>query len=157
MMKTINKEQLKKLHVLLGRLDWMDDKKNIVEQITGGRTQSSRELTFDEAKYLLQQLSEYDPAERMKSLIFSLAYRAGIIYGSSEVDKKLNTAKLNMFLKERGAVKKELHQMTYPDLVKTHRQFEAVVKNVGKSNDMKAAGKLVANLMEEINANPLNR
>ena len=88
-MKSINPGQLKKLHFLLGRLGWMDDKKVIVSQITGGRTESSRELTFEEARDLLQQLSEYDdPSERMKSLIFSLAYRAGIIYGSTGINKK---------------------------------------------------------------------
>lgn len=147
-MAKINSGQLSKLHVLLHRLGWMDDKKTIISQITNGRTESSRELTFEEGRDLLRQLSEYDPAERMKSLIFSLAYRANIIYGSSGIDKKINAAKLNLFLKERGSVKKELNAMSYPELIKTHKQFEAIVKSVGRSKDNKQAAKLVAGLLE---------
>ena len=156
MKKPINKEQLKKLHVLLGKLGWMDEKASIVEQITEGRTQSSRELTFDEATSLLRQLVECSPAEKLKGIISQLAYRAGIVYGNTDADKKMNVAKLNLFLNERGAVKKDLNKMDYAELIKTHRQFEAIAKNVGKASDMKVAGKLVADLMDEINANPLN-
>jgi hypothetical protein len=154
-METINPAQLKKLHYLLNRLGWMDEKKTIISQITSGRTQSSRELSFEEGKELLKQLSEYDPAERMKSLIFSLAYRANIIYGSTGLDKKLNAVKLNQFLKERGAVKKDLNAMDYPELIKTHKQFEAIVKNVARAADNKQASKLVAGLIGELNINVL--
>ena len=154
-MKKINPAQLQKLHVLLNRLGWMDEKKAIVCQISAGRTKSSRELYFDEARELIKQLSEYDPAERLKSLIFSLAYRSKILYGTTGVDKKINAAKLNLFLKERGSVKKELNAMDYPELIKTHKQFEAIVKNIAKSDDNKTAAKLVAGLLDELNFNHL--
>lgn len=156
-MEPINKGQLAKLHVLLTRLGWLNEKKEIVSLATCGRTESSRELYYDEAKCLLQQLSEYDPSERLKSLIFSLAYRANIIYGSSKGDKLINAAKLNLFLKERGAVKKELNDMSYPELVKTHKQFEAMVKNIAKAIDNKEASAAVKSLLNELNFKALAR
>lgn len=148
-MQTATKPQISKLHVLLNNMGLLDQKADIVFNITDGRTISSKELTIDEARRLITNLTEYDPNERLKSLIFSLAYQAGIIYGSSPDDKKMNAAKLNLFLKERGAVKLELNQMHYTDLVKTHRQFEAIVKSVKKGNDSKEAAKAVKNLLNE--------
>lgn len=152
----INPAQLTKLHVLLNQLGWIDEKKSIILEMTGGRTDSSRALTFDEAKDLIKQLAEFDPRERMKSLIFSLGYRANIIYGSTADDKKINAAKLNLFLKERGAVKKPLNDMTYAELTKTHRQFEAIVKSVGKSNGNKEAARAVAGVLDELNIHVLS-
>lgn len=156
-MKPISNPQLSKIHVLLSQLGLTDDKKQIISNFSNGRTESSRELSFDEAKRLIASLAEYSPNERMKSTIFSLAYQAGIIYGSSRDDKKINVAKLNLFLKERGTVKKELNQMTYPELIRTHRQFEAIVKNVNNSRDKKQADKLVFDLLSELDIPTLNR
>jgi hypothetical protein len=58
---------------------------------------------------------------------------------------------LNAFLKERGAVKLELNQMHYNDLVKVRRQFEAIVKNTKAANDNKQAQKAITNLLNEFN------
>lgn len=147
------KPQIQKIHVLLNQLGLTEQKTEIVNNFTEGRTQSSSKMSIDEARQLIRNLSEYDPSERIKSLIFSLAYQAGIIYGSSEDDKRMNTAKLNLFVKERGAVKKELKNMSYQELIKTHRQFEAMVTNINKSQDKKQAANLVTNLLEELNLN----
>lgn len=155
-MKPLSKPQLSKIHVLLSQLGLMDDKKEIVNNFSHGRTQSSRELSFEEAKQLIIALSEHSPNERIKSLIFSLAYQSGIIYGSTGEDKKINAAKLNLFLKERGTVKKELNTMSYPELVKTHRQFEAIAKNTQASRDNKQAEKVVIGLLEELNISTSN-
>lgn len=146
-MQTATKPQLAKLHALLNNLGLIDQKAEIVYNLTDGRTESSRALTVDEARRLISNLAQYDPSERLKSLIFSLAYKAGIIYGDTTDDKKMNAAKLNLFLKERGAVKLELNQMHYNDLVKVHRQFEAIVKNTNNAK----AGKAVKNLLNELN------
>lgn len=154
-MNYASKAQIQKIHVLLNRFGWIDEKKTIIDQVTEGRTESSRELSFEEAKDLLRQLSEYDPTERIKSLIFSLAYRANIIYGGDGIDKKINAAKLNLFLKDRGAVKKELNEMDYPELLKVHRQFEAVVKSVTASRNNKEAANAVRHLLGELNINTL--
>lgn len=149
-MKTITPPQLSKLHVLLNNNGMLSEKRDIIRKVSDGRTESSKELSYDEAKYLIGVLVEYDPKERQKSLIFSLAYRAGIIYGSTGEDKKINAAKLNLFLKERGAVKKELNTMDISELIKIHRQFEAIVKNNDKSKQNKEAKKVVSNMLDEL-------
>jgi hypothetical protein len=150
-MKYITKPQLAKFHVLLSNLGIMDQKQHMVYNITEGRATSSKDLSFDEATLLIKNLSQYDPKQRIKSTIFSLAYKAGIIYGETEMDKKMNTAKLNAFIRDRGAVKKELNEMNMTELNKVHRQFEAIVRNTNNASDKKTANKLVKNLLEDLN------
>jgi hypothetical protein len=58
--------------------------------------------------------------------IWKLAWKMGIIYGDSQEDYEMNRAKLNLFCKERGTVKKNLTQMNIIELRKTHKQFEAM-------------------------------
>ncbi|WP_295795162.1 hypothetical protein [Mucilaginibacter sp.] len=154
-MATATKGQIAKIHVLLNNLGIAGEKASILNSLTNGRTESTKQLTIIEARQLIVSLSGHDPAERLKSLIFSLGYQSGILYGSTADDKKMNAAKLNMFLKERGAVKKELNQMRYGELVKTHRQFEAIVSNTKKTADNKSAKKVVKNLLNELNLTTL--
>jgi hypothetical protein len=148
-MQKATKPQIAKLHVLLNNLGLIDQKADIVAQVSGGRTESSRELTVDEARVLIGNLAQDDPADRLRGLIFSLAYRAGIIYGDTPEDKKINAAKLNMFLKAKGAVKLELNQMRYKELITVHRQFEAIVKNVAKAHDSRKADTAVKELLNQ--------
>lgn len=154
-MKYITKPQLSKFHVLLSNLGIMDQKAEMVFEISEGRATSSKDLSFDEATLLIKNLSQYDPKQRTKSTIFSLAYKAGIIYGETDMDKKMNTAKLNAFIRDRGAVKKELNEMSMTELNKVHRQFEAIVRNTHNAKDKKTADKLVKNLLEDLNINAL--
>jgi hypothetical protein len=125
-MQKATQPQIAKLHVLLNNLGLIEQKAEIVYNLTSGRTQSTKELTIDEARRLITNLAQYDPNEKLKSLIFSLAYQADIIYGDTPEDKKMNAAKLNFFLKNKGTVKLELNEMNYKELVKTQRQFEAI-------------------------------
>jgi hypothetical protein len=148
-MQTATKPQIAKIHVLLNNLGITEQKIEIVYNLTNGRAESTKELTIEEARRLIINLAEYDPSERQKSLIFSLAYQAGIIYGSTADDKKMNAAKLNMFLKERGAVKKKLNAMNYADLIKVHRQFEAMVRSVKLSTEKKQFEKELKYLLDE--------
>ncbi len=142
----ITKEQLKKIHVLLSQLHLMDEKKDIIKAITGNRTESSRELTYNEAKVLLGRLSVYDSNNRMRRKVFALAYEAGIIWGDTPEDKRMNAAKLNTFLKARGTVKKELNALTANDLVKTISQFQQIVKHKGENSAAKQTRSLLAEL-----------
>jgi hypothetical protein len=150
-MKYITNPQLAKLHVLLTNLGIIDQKQHMVYNISDGRTTSSKELSFDEARTLIMNLSQYDPRERTKSVIFSLAYKAGIIYGESDTDKKMNTAKLNGFIRDRGAVKKDLNEMNQQELNKIHRQFEAILRNTQNSKDKKSADSIVSDLLNDLN------
>lgn len=146
-----SKNQIQKIHVLLNQLGFLDQKAEIIWQLTNGRTESTRKISIEEAKLLIRNLSEFDPSERIKSLIFSLAYQAGIIYGNTMDDKRMNVAKLNLFLKERGAVKKELKELNYQELIKIQRQFEAILRNQKKTQDNKEAKTAVKYLLDEFN------
>jgi hypothetical protein len=150
-MQKATQPQIAKLHVLLNNLGLIEQKAEIVYNLTSGRTQSTKELTIDEARRLITNLAQYDPNEKLKSLIFSLAYQADIIYGDTPEDKKMNAAKLNFFLKNKGTVKLELNEMNYKELVKTQRQFEAIARNVKKSQDDKQATAALNKLLNEMN------
>lgn len=154
-MEMATKSQIAKLHVLLNKLDLLKDKKAIIRDLTRGRTTSSKELTIVEAKHLIGSLCDCDPAEKLKSIITQLAFQAGITYGNTDTDKILNKVKLDMFLAKNGAVKKDLQKQTYTELIKTHRQFEAIAKGVAKSKDCRTAEKLVSNLLNELDLSPI--
>lgn len=147
-MKLITKPQLQKLHILLRSLGWLEDKKGIIMYITHNRTDSSRELTYEEAKDLIKQLADKDPVEVLRDAIFKTAYSCGITYGDTREDHKMNLAKINMFCRERGTVKKDLYKQTYEELAKTLKQFKAIYsKNM--SDDAKA-NRAVSDLLQEV-------
>jgi hypothetical protein len=150
-MQTATTPQITKIHVLLSSLGITEQKAEIVYNLSNGRTESTKQLTVDEARRLISSLSEYDPKERIKSVIFSLAYKCGIIYGSTADDKKNECCKTEYVFKRSGSGKKLLNDMTYIELVKTHRQFEAMLTNANKSRDNKEANKIVGHLLSEIN------
>lgn len=146
-MQYITKDQLKKLHVLLNQLGLIDDKKEIVSHYSKGRTESSRELTIAEAGALISALAGNDGNDRMRRKVFALAYEAGIIYGDTPEDKKMNAIKLNQFLLKSGTVKKELNKLTYTELVKTVSQFNQIVRHSNESS----AAKQTRSLLNELN------
>lgn len=124
------KQQLSKIHVMLQQLQLTDSKKDIVSTFSNGRTESSKELSIEEARELIKRLSAYDKRDPLRRKVFALAYECGIIWGESLEDKKMNGIKLNNFLVSRGTVKKELAKMTYEELLKTANQFEAMLKRI---------------------------
>lgn len=143
--------QIKKLHVLFDNLQLMDEKKSIISDVTNGRTESTKGLTDKEATLLIAHLCQFLPCEKLKSAIRHLAYKANIIYGNTETDKILNKAKIDMFLSQKGTVKKDLEKQSYQELIKTHRQFEAICASNVRSGHNKTAKKAVKELLTELN------
>jgi hypothetical protein len=154
-MEMATDSQIKKLHVLFRNLDLIDQKSTILTDLTAGRTTSTKELTLYEAQLLIKRMCEHLPCERLKSAIARLAWQAGITYGHSATDQILNKVKLDVFLKAKGAVKKDLQKQSYEELIKTHRQFEAIAKNNSKLSDKKAAAKVVRELLKELDLQPV--
>ncbi len=132
-MKKITPQQLKKLHVLLNQLGLINEKVDFVYTISNGRATSSKDLIINEARLLLEHLGKYDGNDKMRKKVFACAYEAGIIYGDTPDDKKMNAAKLDKFLKERGAVKKSLNAMNKDELIKVVNQFAQIKKHTGES------------------------
>lgn len=143
----ITKAQITKIHVLLTQMNLLDEKKEFIKKFSNNRVTSTKDMEINEARHLLKYLSDYDPLDAMRRKVFSLAYDAGIIYGESQEDKRINSAKLTMFLNQRGAVKKELNKMDKSELQKTVAQFQQIIKH----NELNAAGKVTKNLLDELN------
>ena len=123
--------QIKKIHVLLQQKGLMDEKKTMVYSISDGRTESTKELTCREAKRLIAFLMDENAEIKKKmentySSIWGLAWNMEIIYGETNDDFEMNKAKLNIFCRQRGTVKKNLTAMNLIELQKIHRQFEAM-------------------------------
>lgn len=141
--KPITPAQLKKTQTMFTRLGIeKEDKMAIIDHLTSGRSTSTKDITFDEAKYLINFLTgqiEPDKAQRKKvsqeaaksevKAIYRLAYEIGMCYGDTTEDKLMNIAKINKFCRERGTVKKNIAEMTLIELKKTHKQFEAMLRN----------------------------
>ena len=125
-MKKITYPQISKIHVLLTQLNLLEQKADLVFEFTNFRATSTKDMTQAQAAELIRHLSKYDPLDKMRKKVFALAYEAGIIYGDSPEDKKINAAKLNLFLKDRGTVKKELSKMSKEELVATVSQFKQI-------------------------------
>lgn len=146
-MNPITKPQLSKIHVLLNQLNLIGDKAGIVYQFTNGRTESTREMSQQEATALLRYLSAFDPCDRMRRKVFALAYEANIIYGDTPEDLKMNAAKLNAFLRERGTVKKDLNKMNKTELAAVVSQFEQIKKH----NENTSAARITKNMLTDLN------
>lgn len=150
MKKTITPAQLKMIHTLLSKQGLSDMKSDLVFSFSDGRTQSSRELTLIEAKNFIQYLKDTDACSYIIKRIYHLGYLAGIIYGETAEDKAMNTAKLNMFCKERGAVKKPLHQQTVKELKRTVKQFEAIISKAHEKDCMERYIKLAKDGIQDM-------
>ena len=139
---------LSKIHILLKEHGLTEYKGMLVLQFTGDRTEHSSEMWVSEATRLISHLSQLDPAaNRMRRKVFALAYEAGIIWGDTPADKRMNAVKLDRFLKERGTVRKSLNAMSREDLIKTVSQLEQMVKHIESAE----AGKAVKSLLGELN------
>lgn len=132
--KPITAEQIKKIHALLNQQGIMEHKRTIIHSFSDGRTTSTKDLTCYEAKQLIDGLQNGEKEREEKRekariefrAIYGLAWKMGIIYGETDDDYRMNMAKLNMFCRDRGTVKKNLTFQNLEELRKTHRQFEAM-------------------------------
>lgn len=141
--KPITPAQLKKVQTLFTRLGFSpEDKKDMIYHLSNGRATSTKDISFNEAGYLINYLSgKAEPAREAKrkenreasisvlKSIYRLSYEIGMCYGDTQEDKLMNFAKISRFCRERGTVKKDITQMTLPELQKTKRQFEAMLRN----------------------------
>ena len=145
-MSTITKGQLSKIHVLLSQAKLTDQKAMLVQSFSRGRCSSCKDLTMNEAIEFIKYLSVEDANNSMRRKVFALAYEAEIIWGDTPDDKRMNSAKLNKFLLERGTVKKSLNDMDREELIKTVNQFQQIVKHTEESNQNKETTAMLAGL-----------
>lgn len=124
-MKPITKPQIKIIHFLLGDLEIMHEKQQLVKFFTNGRTESTRDMFMKEAKDMIFFLKKHEKYESAKSHIRSFAYWVGFINNNDSVVK--NEAILDDFCIRRGAVKKPIDEQTLSELHRTRKQFYAIL------------------------------
>lgn len=150
-MRTITTPQLKKIHILLRQLGLMERKPEIIHGFTDGRTESSREMTLLEAKALIEWLEGSQERKNMLRRIWHLAYEIGIILPGDRDETAMNAAKLDIFCKERGTVKKNISEQSVKELKRTAKQFEAMYgKHVQKQTTLAMLEKLKKKLEKNI-------
>lgn len=125
-MKMITPAQLKFIHALLGELNLMEHKAELVFSFTGHRTESCRELTLKEARELIDYLKGSQERTVVIRRIWHLAYEMGIIIPGDRNERSMNAAKLDAFCEQRGTVKKAVSQQTLQEVKRTAKQFEAM-------------------------------
>lgn len=151
MEQLITKKQLSKLHVVLAQAGMTESKKELIYQVSNRRTTSSTQLTYSEVTSLIDYLEDILGTDKLRRKVFSLAYEAGIIYGDTPDDKKMNAAKLNRFLLDRGTVKKELKCMNKLELTKVVSQFSSIVKHNKEAINRKERVKIEAEVDKMLN------
>ena len=137
--KMLSPAQLKKIQTMFAKLGFEpEDKQGIISSLTKGRVTSTKDITFEEAKVLINYLmgktdqkKEAYQAECRDIVrqIYHLSYEVGMSYGDTPEDKLMNCAKINKFCRERGTVKKNITEMNLTELKKTKKQFEAMLQS----------------------------
>jgi hypothetical protein len=85
-----------------------------------------------------------DSANRMRRKVFALAREAGMIWGETAEDKRMNAAKMDAFLMAHGYIKQPLNAFTFAQLPKLVTQFEQIVKHNARTAASRAVRDLVA-------------
>lgn len=129
-MQAINRRQLTAIHALLGKHHLGDQKKSIVSNFTGGRTESSRGMTMSEAKSLIAHLKSLDPIdsapEKMRNKVLGFCHDMGWrIPGTERIDME----RVNNWCCTRSYLMKRLDDYTYSELPKLVTQIESVYES----------------------------
>lgn len=137
-MGTITREQLKKLHTIRNQYaEYRDNDAwhDLIEGFTNGRTRTSKELSLQEAKELIESLDESN--RRMRNKVYAICLNIGWFQTGQKDDLKINWGVIDNFLKTRGVVKKPLRKCSHKELAEVVSQFERIQKR-GYDNELKA-------------------
>lgn len=138
--KPISPQQLKALHATFRRIGMDDDARHAcIAAFTDGRTQSTCELSFDEARRLLSSLNEdrtdkiREESLKLVKAIFHLSFRISFLNkgftNATPEDFEMNKAKLNMFARSKSAAHKNVSEMYLSELKAFKKQLEAIAYN----------------------------
>ena len=94
--------------------------------------------------------AQAESAQRMRRKVFALAREAGMLWGETPADKRMNAAKLDAFLLAHGCVKQPIGAYTLAQLPKLVNQFQQIVKH----NAQAEAGRAVRALAEAAGVTP---
>lgn len=140
--KAITAQQLKALHATFRALSMDDEARHgCVYSFTSGRTQSSKELTMEEARQLLDRLNPMDDKAKVLQrkearLVFRDIYRLSFLIpqlnqgftSDSEEEYQMNVAKLNLWARKYTKARKDVTRMALWELQETKKQLEAFMR-----------------------------
>lgn len=145
----ITPQQLKALHAAF-RSHGMDAdaRHSCIYEFTSGRTESSKELTINEARLLLSRLNEEDSKRRdmelaeIRTLLRSIYYLSIQISflnkdfpSDTEEDRKMNIAKLDVWARKYSRFHKNISCMDVEELREVKKQLEAIARKEAKSDN----------------------
>lgn len=140
--KPITAQQLKALHATFRtlRMD-ADARHGCIYSFTNGRTQSSKELTMEEARQLLEKLNPMDDKARQlqhreAQMVFRDIYRLLFLIpqlnqgfsSDNEEEYQMNVAKLNVWARKYTKARKDVTRMALWELQETKKQLEAFMR-----------------------------
>jgi hypothetical protein len=118
----------KQLYALLNKTGLTADKANLVAGFTEGRSESTKDLTYFEARAMIRWLQvkaelHEDGSHKMRRKIISMAHEMHWhLSGTQKVDMK----RLNDWCKTYGYLAKELNKYSYKELPMLVSQFKIV-------------------------------
>ncbi|MEG1007975.1 MAG: hypothetical protein RSO15_17105 [Bacteroides sp.] len=142
--KTITPQQLRALQSCFSKLGFDDEERHgFVAHFTDGRTSSSKELSFDEARRILSGLKEDNSkklgvaAKKLVGEIYGLSLKISFLnkdYCDTDTpeDFEMNKAKLNVFARTRSACRKNITKMSLDELKAFKKQLEAILHKENK-------------------------
>ncbi len=132
-----SKKQVQAINAILATSGQMEFKKDIIWNATGGRTDRSSKMTFEEAKGLLASLNlgqvfskEESGKIRMVRYIIAMAHEMGwikkrvILNADGHLGQLNDYTELTIWLVKYGYLKKPLNEYTYLELPKLLTQFQ---------------------------------
>lgn len=109
----------------------------MVAGFSGGRTESSKDLLFEEAVLMIRHLEQTDPnypaIEKMRRKVLYYAHQMGWQKASASGKLRVDMQRVDEWCKTYGYLKKPLNNYTYKELPKLLSQIEAVYKSVLKT------------------------
>ncbi|MCO5253384.1 MAG: hypothetical protein M9892_03350 [Bacteroidetes bacterium] len=136
---TITTQQIIKFHALLRNLNLEeDDKRALIADYTGGRSDRTNDMTFAEAKEMIsflakqageaptRSVAERSQSDKMRKKIIAIAYQLGWTKPNGKIDMD----RLNSFIVSRPVTDypiTQLNDIQYKDLPKLINQFEQIL------------------------------
>lgn len=135
-MKLATPKQLQCIHSTLHRKGLLQHKREMVSSFTNNRTESSKEMTIEEASDFLKMLFDYQPdqdkRQKMVNSIIAMAREMGVITRQQVVtdnglEWKSDYSKFDEWLLTKSCVKKKnLNGCTYEELPTLVTQYKAI-------------------------------
>ena len=132
--KPITAQQVKALHAVFRQMGMdADERHEFIANLTDGRTCSTKELTMDEARSLLDNLGKNQrESKQVCKQIYALSFQISFINkgfdnGSAE-EFEMNKAKINMFCRKNTRFHKNLTEMSLAELKEVKKQMEAIAR-----------------------------